>query len=173
MTRLLQILPLLLLLLLSGCANESPVSDYVAQIRIEMPESPEGDTTTARVTQVIDGDTIRVEISGNVYSVRYIGINTPERNQNGYAEATDINSELVLGQTVELEKDVSEVDQYGRLLRYVWVDGQMVNAVLVGLGYAESVVYRPDMLYADDFAEIESYARENGSGLWKYQWFGR
>jgi micrococcal nuclease len=61
-------------------------------------------------------------------------------------EATDANRQLVEDRTVYLEKDVSETDQYGRLLRYVFLaDGTLVNAELVRLGYAQSVTYAPDV----------------------------
>ena len=116
---------------------------------------------------------IPVKMSGRTYSVRYIGIDTPERNQRGYQEANEVNSELVMGKTVVLEKDVSEVDRYGRLLRYVWVDGYMVNAILVATGFAESARYLPDTQYTTDFVILESYARDRVLGLWKYQGFGR
>ena len=42
-------------------------------------ESNDGDLGT--VTQVIDGDTIEVEIDGRTYRVRYVGVNTPERDE--------------------------------------------------------------------------------------------
>ena len=70
----------------------------------------------ARVTQVIDGDTIRVE---GGYKVRYIGIDTPEMGEAFGMEAWQANRKLVEGKKVRLERDVSETDKYGRLLRYV------------------------------------------------------
>ncbi len=90
---------------------------------------------------MVDGDTIDVLMEGREYRVRYIGIDTPEtvhptRGEEPYGrEASSRNKELVSGQTVYLEKDVSETDRYGRLLRYVWLaDGSMVNATLVAEG---------------------------------------
>ena len=112
-------------------------------------------TDTAVVIRVIDGDT--VEIEGG-QRVRYIGIDTPEKGEYYFAEASQKNTELVLGKTVRLEKDASEVDRYGRLLRYVYVDDLFVNAELVHLGYARAVEYPPDTKYAGYFSELEGYA---------------
>jgi micrococcal nuclease len=126
----------------------------------------------ANVVRVIDGDTIAVAMDGAEYRVRYIGINTPEtvdprKPVECYGrEASQRNRELVEGQTVELEKDVSETDSFGRLLRYVWLNGDMVNAILVREGYALASTYPPDVKYQELFLEFEREAREAERGLW-------
>lgn len=130
------------------------------------PESLPPARIEAAVTRVIDGDTIEVLIVGVPYSVRYIGIDTPEVGWPGADEATQANAGLVEGKIVELEKDVSETDEYGRLLRYVWVNGQMVNATLVYDGYAEAIPYPPDLLYQDYLLALQTQAAEAGRGLW-------
>ena len=142
------------------------------------PQSPNAEpappalATEANVVRVIDGDTIEVDISGKLYTVRYIGIDTPEtvhptRGEEPYGkEASVKNRELVEGKEVHLEKDVSETDKYGRLLRYVWVDDLMVNAELVRLGYAQVATYPPDVKYQDLFLKLQREAREAGRGLW-------
>jgi micrococcal nuclease len=128
--------------------------------------------TTALVTRVIDGDTIIVDIDGVEYRVRYIGIDTPETVAPGQPiecygkEASERNRDLVEGKTVSLEKDVSETDQFGRLLRYVWVGETMVNAALVADGYALASTYPPDVKHSDLFAALQAEAREDGRGLW-------
>ena len=121
---------------------------------------------TARVTRVIDGDTIT--IAGG-YKVRYIGIDTPEiypRIEAFGIEAWQANRELVEGKEVRLERDVTETDRYGRLLRYVYVDDIFVNAELVRLGLARSKAYPPDTKYQDLLEEMEAEAREAGRGMW-------
>jgi endonuclease YncB( thermonuclease family) len=122
---------------------------------------------------VVDGDTIKVEVSGDVYTVRYIGIDTheivhPEKPVEWMGpEASAANKQLVDGQTVYLEKDVSETDQYGRLLCYVYLeDGTCVNAELVRLDYAQVSTYPPDVRYQELFLEMQEEAREAESGLW-------
>jgi micrococcal nuclease len=126
----------------------------------------------AQVTRVVDGDTIEVLMAGTTYKVRYIGVDTPEtvdprRPVQCYGrEASERNRQLVEGKTVVLEKDVSETDKYGRLLRYIWVDGEMVNATLVREGYAMAITYPPDVKYQELFLSLQQEAREAGRGLW-------
>ncbi len=126
----------------------------------------------AQVTRVVDGDTIDVLLDGREQRLRYIGMNTPEtvdprRPVECFGhEASERNRQLVEGKTVGLERDVSETDRYGRLLRYVWVEGAMVNATLVAEGYATAATFPPDVKYADTFAALEAEARAAGRGLW-------
>ncbi|MDP2950127.1 MAG: thermonuclease family protein, partial [Chloroflexota bacterium] len=141
-------------------------------IEPEPSPSPARGGTLAQVVRVVDGDTIEVAIGGEKYRVRYIGIDTPETVdprkpvQCFGREASQRNRELVEGKTVELEKDVSETDDFGRLLRYVWVEGEMVNAALVRDGFAQAVSYPPDIKYQDLFRQLAREAREAGRGLW-------
>lgn len=124
---------------------------------------------TFLVTKVIDGDTIRLE-SGQ--TIRYIGIDTPETVDPRQpvacfgAEASNKNKELVEGKEVVLEKDVSETDRYGRLLRYVYVDGVFVNDYLVAQGFAYASSYPPDVKFQEQFVSAQKEARENNKGLW-------
>jgi len=116
----------------------------------------------AQVIEVVDGDTINVLIGSQVYAVRYIGIDAPETHhpEKGVErmgpEAARANEDLVGGKTVYLEKDVSETDHYGRLLRYVYLaDGTFVNAALVRRGYAQSSTYPPDVKHQDVFRKAQ------------------
>jgi micrococcal nuclease len=118
------------------------------------------------VVRVIDGDTI--EIAGGAH-VRYIGMDTPAsypKTEFYGPEAKAKNIELVEGKLVTLEKDVSETDKYGRLLRYVYVDGVFVNGELVRLGYAEAVAYPPDTRYQWQLSQLEKEAKEAKLGIW-------
>jgi endonuclease YncB( thermonuclease family) len=126
----------------------------------------------ALVTDVIDGDTIDVLIDGDEYRVRYIGVNTPERDESCYQDATNANAALVSGQTVTLVRDVSETDRYGRLLRYVYVGSTFVNAELVRQGYAENVEYPPDTANAAWFGQMAREARSANLGCWPTGVFG-
>jgi len=136
-------------------------------------ETPTPTMEIALVTEVIDGDTIEVQIGEQRYKVRYIGIDTPETKHPEKPvewmgpEAAAKNEELVGGKLVRLEKDVSETDKYGRLLRYVWVGDMMVNAELVRLGFAQVSTYPPDVKYVDLFLKLQQEAREARRGLWR------
>jgi endonuclease YncB( thermonuclease family) len=185
------VLALAALLLLAAC--EAEPADGPAPTATDMPPATEtaagpsprlaasplpSGLTEALVVGVVDGDTIDVLIDGREYRVRYIGIDTPEtvdpnRPEGCFGkEASARNRELVDGETVGLEKDVSESDRYGRLLRYVWLPSTgsgralMVNAVLVEEGYATASTYPPDVAHAEEFAALQASAREAGRGLW-------
>lgn len=121
---------------------------------------------TTRVIEVVDGDTIIIE---GGYKVRYIGIDTPEihREVEAFgAEAWQANRKLVEGKEVRLERDVSETDKYGRLLRYVYVNDIFINAELVRLGFARAKAYPPDTEHQGYLEEMEAEAREAGRGMW-------
>lgn len=141
------------------------------------PARPAGQTQDATLVRVVDGDTIRVVVVGVEERVRYIGIDTPELNTTSpatpdpFAEsATDANARLLAGGRIVLERDVSERDQYGRLLRNIWVerDGAwtFVNLALVAEGYARVSTYPPDVRYADVLLAAQRTARETSRGLW-------
>ena len=141
---------------------------------VPTPEAtPTPERVAAPVVDVVDGDTIKVEVDGKLYTIRYIGIDCPETRHPDRPvewmgpEATEANRQLVGGQTVYLEKDVSETDRYGRLLRYVFLaDGTFVNAELVRLGYAQVSTCPPDVRYQSLFLEMQQEAREAARGLW-------
>lgn len=124
---------------------------------------------TATVTRVIDGDTVELSDGGRV---RYIGINTPELKHAGTAEecfaveAKTANEKLVLNKSVRLARDVSNIDRYGRLLRYVYVGDTFVNSKLVSDGFAYASPYPPDVEHNDDLRAAMIAAREGQKGLW-------
>ena len=131
------------------------------------------DGESALITRVIDGDTVEVAIEGKSQTVRYIGIDTPETKHPSKGiecfgpEASEFNKELVSGMGVVLEKDTTDKDRYGRLLRYVWVEGRgLINVILVENGYARVSTYPPDVKYEKILVVAESLARANKIGLW-------
>lgn len=136
--------------------------------KIENISSPQ--IATEKVVRVIDGDTF--EIEGGI-KVRLIGVDTPElKNKNKTIdcfakEATEELKKLILNKDVVLQKDVSETDRYGRLLRYVYQDGQMINDLLVSSGFAKVATFPPDVKNSKLFIESQKLAKENNIGLWQ------
>ena len=140
------------------------------------PFGPTGPTSDATVVRVIDGDTIEVSVGGTTARVRYIGIDTPEtvdpRRPIAWMgpEASAANVALVDGRSVVLERDVSETDSFGRLLRHVWIrDGDvwlLVSLALVSAGFAAVSTYPPDVRYVELFLDAQREARDAGRGLW-------
>lgn len=128
---------------------------------------PQGESV--KVVRVVDGDTIEIE---DGQTVRYIGIDTPETVHPQKAvecfgrEASNKNKELVEGKFVQMEKDVSEVDKYGRLLRYIYVDDIFINELLVKEGFAHASSYPPDVKYQDLINNAQSEAQSQNKGLW-------
>ena len=128
-----------------------------------------------RVTRVIDGDTIRVLIQGKEDTVRLIGIDTPEtvdprKPIQCFGEEASIKAKATLeGKTVILEFDPTqgERDKYGRLLRYVFLDGLNFNKLMISEGYAHEYTYQNNPYkYAEEFRSAQKQARDNKKGLW-------
>jgi micrococcal nuclease len=137
---------------------------------------PTGRTETARVVRVVDGDTLVIDRGRGEERLRYIGVDAPESVKPGSPvefmgrEASKANARLVDRATVVLERDVSETDRYGRLLRYVWIrDGdrwRFINLELVREGFARVATFPPDVRWIDTFRDAERVARDAGRGLW-------
>lgn len=128
----------------------------------------------AKVSKVIDGDTIELQ---NGQTVRLIGIDTPEtvdpRRSVGCfgKEASNETKSLLFGKIVILQKDVSDTDKFGRLLRYVFLSlegGQtlFVNDYLVREGFAKVLTYPPDVKFNEQLRQAEAEARAGKRGLW-------
>jgi len=143
----------------------------------DLTSGPTGQTTEARVVRVVDGATIVVAFADTQYEVRYIGMEsaaTPDASSPAVSmspQASAANTALVAGRTVVLEKDVSEADQHGRLLRYVWLtDGvtwTLVNLELIKEGFASVATNLPDVKYVGLYLAAERKAQANGAGLWR------
>lgn len=129
----------------------------------------------ARVTRVVDGDTLDVLRDGRTERLRLIGVDTPEVVDSQKPvecfgrEAHDRARELLDGQVVGLEADPSQGDrdQFGRLLRYVWLpDGRLANYVMVFEGYAREYTFDLPYKYQDAFKAAQQDARTKNRGFW-------
>lgn len=172
----------LLFLGLTACAGHRVV--LTTQAPATFAAEP-GGFESAVVTRVVDGDTIEVEVTGTSpgagageaavgesYTVRLIGIDTPESVKPGSPvecfgrEASAAASALLEGAEVRLVKDVEETDRFGRLLRYVYLGEEMANARLVVNGYATAFTYPPNVRHSDLFVRLQREARGGERGLW-------
>lgn len=163
----------LVVAVLAGCSG----SDAVPRSSIEWgPGSGAVDTGAVgggavdggwRSTEVVDGDTLDVVGPLGELTVRIIGINTPEVGECYFERASDALAGLVNGVELRLVADRSDVDQFGRALRYVeTADGADVGAELVAGGFAIARRYPPDEARADRYAELQREAQAAGRGLW-------
>ncbi|UJA20982.1 hypothetical protein HJD18_12700 [Thermoleophilia bacterium SCSIO 60948] len=132
-----------------------------------------GATLNAEVTRVVDGDTFEAELpGGETEDVRMIGVDTPETVDPDEPvgcygqQASDYTKRTLDGRAVELELGAEPRDDYGRLLAYVVLDGESVNAQLLERGLAETLTMAPNDAMAARFAALERDAAAAGRGLW-------
>ncbi|KJS68698.1 MAG: hypothetical protein JL50_03190 [Peptococcaceae bacterium BICA1-7] len=178
---------LILIAVVSGCSGLSPASNVSDQT---LPQSQEAGQQPARapllkakVTRVVDGDTVHVRLNGTDQTVRLIGVDTPETVKPNSPvqpygkEASGYTRSQLEGKTVYIEKDVQDRDKYGRLLAYIWLDqptavsdleirGKLFNARLLLEGYAQILTIPPDVKYVDYFIGYQKEARDGNKGLW-------
>lgn len=139
---------------------------------INSTNNSEDTSMTIKVLDVIDGDTIKVLYNGQERNLRLIGIDSPETNHPSKPvqcygiEAKEFLKETLNGKTITLEKDISETDRYGRLLRYVYLEGIMINKVVVQEGYAHAKAFEPDTKYKETLDKAQDEASLNQRGLW-------
>ena len=142
---------------------------------------PMGESVSGLVVdRVVDGDTVKVLLDGELVSVRLIGMNTPETVKPGSPveclgpEASDFAEDLLSGQRVTLEFDKSQgrTDRYDRVLAYVWRelpggDLRLFNAEAIAGGYAFERQYgsRP-YAWRDEFVKAQAAAESVDAGLW-------
>lgn len=130
------------------------------------------DLNKVYVIEVIDGDTIAVKDNGVRKLVRLIGIDSPETNhptkpvQCYGKEAKEKLTEVLLNKEISMEVDISNVDRYDRLLRYIYLEDQMINEQLVEEGYARAKTYEPDTKYQQKLQRAENVAKSEKVGLW-------
>lgn len=125
---------------------------YIINLREYKEATEEGNIY---VSKVIDGDTF--EMSDNTI-IRLLCVDTPERGKSGYSEAKDFLEDMILNKEVRLEKDMSEEDEYGRLLRYVYVNisniEMFVNKQIVQEDYGKIFRYGNDTSRCDEIEGI-------------------
>ena len=137
-----------------------------------------GKTFEAKIVKVIDGDTVKIKLpNGNEETVRLLLIDTPETVhptkdvQPFGPEASQFAKNLMPGgSTIEVELGISERDKYGRLLAYFYVDGKMVNKLLLEKGLARvAYIYAPNTKYLDELEAIQKKAQQKEVGIWSIE----
>lgn len=159
--------------------NDKLISYVEKNYNIDFGIEKDGENQTAnteeyKVVRVVDGDTIVVNFNGKEEKVRFIGVDTPEsvhpdksKNTEEGVRASEYTKERLLNKNVKLEFDVQERDKYGRLLAYVYIEGNMYNKELLEKGYAKVATYPPNVKYVDEFKELQKNARAEKMGIWK------
>lgn len=116
---------------------------------------------SARVTDVIDGDTVEVERLGRT---RLIGVDTPEKGKCADDAATRFTRQRLLNKVVQYELGEEPKDRYDRTLAYLSRDDEMHNRALLSEGYAKVLTIPPNDKYASEFEDAEREAQESNTG---------
>ena len=137
------------------------------------------DQVYGKVKKVTDGDTVSVEVYGQLQSVRLIGVDTPEtvapdqpvgcygKKASSYTRKT-LEKKLV---RLEIPRIGDSEDAYGRTLAYVYLDADndgsyehLFNEDLIVLGLARTTTF--SHTYRRRFERLREEAEERGTGLW-------
>ncbi|PKG23399.1 thermonuclease family protein [Niallia nealsonii] len=141
-------------------------------------EKSDNKQVNVTLDKAIDGDTISVIYKGNKESVRFLLVDTPETAhprlgiQPYGKEAKEFTKQLVEdADKLQLEFDIGQNrDKYGRLLAYVYADGEMVQKQLLKKGLARvAYIYDPNTRYVDVFTDIQKEAQKSGIGIWSVE----
>lgn len=155
-----------LLIGLASCSGSSPQGGQADVVTI----------ARVKITHVIDGDTVDIDIHGHNERVRLIGVNTPETKHPtkpiecfGPEASAYLTTLLPPGTTVRVERDAEARDRYGRMLLYLYRDSDnlFVNLDLVARGYGTPMSIEPNTFHRNDFVRAASQAEAANVGLWK------
>lgn len=129
---------------------------------------PVEERITGTVTDITDGDTLKVTVLGESIDVRLLGINAPEATECWGDEATAVLASMVLGQDVQLVAGSEDLDSFGRALRFVYVETDdavsFINMDLVAGGHAVAIQNGND--FASSMKAAEARAFQSGRGMW-------
>jgi len=143
-----------------------PITTPVASAPSIPSNVPEG-ALQAVLVKVVDGDTAEVTVGGQALTIRYVGIDTPERGEPGYKAAAAANQSLLGNGNLWLAPDKTDKDRYGRLLRFIYTDeGVFVNEQMVAQGWAQPLEFKPDVTLAVEFRKLATEAAQAKRGFW-------
>ncbi|WP_221568696.1 thermonuclease family protein [Alkalihalobacillus sp. TS-13] len=127
---------------------------------------------TAKVTRVVDGDTIEILFQGEEEDVRLLLIDTPETVHPNKPvepfgpEASKFVKETLTGKEVGVKVGTEERDKYGRLLAYLYIDGETIQEKLLWKGLARTAYLYNDLTMLDQFHKVQETAIKKKIGVW-------
>ena len=149
------------------------ITDISQKLKQEQEQEQETETFEDRehlVNRVIDGDTIVIEKD---IEIRLIGVDAPEHDECWYSQSKDALTELIGGKSVRIEKDISGKDDFGRLLRYVFLpnenpfeDDIFINDWLLDNGYAYTLPITQNRRYRGLLEYSRNQAITTRQGIW-------
>ncbi|GGE15139.1 hypothetical protein GCM10011571_15850 [Marinithermofilum abyssi] len=153
--------------ILAGCVQ-------VTDIRKDTFTEKHPNRVEVDLVQLLDGDTAKVRINGKVEIVRFLLVDTPEtrhpeRGKQPLGNEAKWMTDSLLGnaEKVELEFDVEQRDEYGRLLAYVYADGKSVQEELLKQGLARVAYIYKNKRHLKEFRAAEEVAQEKKEGVWQ------
>jgi micrococcal nuclease len=148
----------------ASCDDGEPAeSDVAPRPTVAAPD----DAEPVEVLDISDGDSFVVErADGNEARVRLLGINAPEREECLADDAKRALAEVLDRGAVVLERDISDRDSFGRLLRYAFAGEAFVNQELVARGLALAGRFPPDLAHQPELDAAEGLAQDARVGLW-------
>jgi len=147
---------------------------YTQTQPFKLPELPAITPGYYAITEVIDGDTIEVNMAGTRERVRMIGVDTPETKKPNAPvqcfgpQASEFAKATLSAKHVRLEADPTNDnrDRYGRLLRYVYLqDGSLFAEKLIASGHGFAYTSFP-FQKAEAFTALQHQAQTAKVGLW-------
>ena len=157
-----------ILLLLTACEEQPSTTTKTTGTTEQIP---------VELVDVIDGDTIKVKYNGKTETIRYLLLDTPEvihqtlGKQPGGEEASTRHKEIMKTGQVSIEFDVGDrMDDYDRLLAYVYIDGKSVQEMLLSEGLGRvAYIYPPNTRYLKEFEEAQEIAKHAKKGIWEVE----
>lgn len=158
----------------SSSASPSPAPSASPSAKVDdKPVAVEDSLIVAKVTEVVDGDTVKVQIGDKEETVRLLLVDTPEtRDPNEPVqpfgpEASKFAEKTLEGKAVKIEMDGPERDKYNRLLAYIWIGDKLFNQMLIEESLARvAYVYDPPYNHYDEFVAAEKKTKSSGKGIW-------
>ena len=154
------------------------IAFYFPELLSDEEQSPSREgLIPVELVKTIDGDTIKIKYEGKEQNVRYLLVDTPETNhpqlgkQPFGQQAKEKNQELMNSGQLEIEFDIGErIDKYGRLLAYIYIDGESVQEKLIEEGLARvGYVYPPNTKHLDQYEKAQERAKKAGLGIWSLE----
>ncbi|TCT21743.1 micrococcal nuclease [Melghiribacillus thermohalophilus] len=140
------------------------------------PGEPEQDQgIPATVTRVVDGDTLEISMNGKTETVRLLLVDTPETKhpskpvQPFGPEASQFVKDKLEGKQVHVDVGIEERDHYGRILAYVWIDGETIQEKLLRKGLARTAYLYNDVRMLEEFYEAQDIAMRKEIGIWSIE----
>jgi micrococcal nuclease len=132
----------------------------------------------AKVTRVVDGDTVVISIGGQEAKIRLMGMDTPEtvdprKPEQCFGEQAKEETQRLTGQHVRVEFIPLEWppvtrDRYNRVLAYIFTEKEgNFNEYLVRKGYAHEYTFKGHYKYQDEFRSAQADAKLNKRGMWE------